>query len=69
MGKATGATDMTVIVWQMVHSMTTAKTSHRHGVVLYSLVEIESCYFSLAIKLSSFMVPVMFVVAVLAVLW
>ena len=67
MGIATGAMDITVIVWQTVHIMTDARTSQRHGVVLYYL-DSKSCWFSLATKLSSILVRVSIEAVVLAVL-
>ena len=66
MGIATGAMDITVIVWHIVHIMIDARTSQRHGVVLYYLGS-KSSWFSLGMKLSSILVRVSIVVAELAV--
>ena len=67
MGIATGAMAITVIVWQIVHIMTDARISQRHGVVLYCF-DSKSYWFSLGTKLSSILVRVSIVVVVLAVL-
>ena len=66
-GLATGAMDITVIVWQIVHIMTDTRITQRHGVVLYCFIS-NSYWFSLGTKSSSILVRVSIVVVVLAVL-